>query len=108
MRDQKVNTSDVFAQEFFLFAYSHMMRSKQEIIESSEGNTFIKLHDHNTHIRHILGFFRGESGSVVGWNERMATSVKSIASGADGTIGQYLDLDFVLTELYGLYQKQRK
>ena len=69
--DNECPENDNFAQEFFLHAYAVFTSVKGTFYESKEGNTYIRMVDHDRLAKHVVATLRGPCGNLEKWNYKV-------------------------------------
>ena len=96
----------MFAQEFFLHAYSLLCADRAHFLESAEGMTYVRVKHHDKVAGRILPLIRGPSGDLQKWQLKVRRKVRRIKN-KQGTEADYLDLDDVTGMMVEEYKSQR-
>lgn len=107
LRDQELTENDVFAQEFYLHAYSLLCSERANFVESREGGTYVRTKHHDAAAKKIFAMIRGPCGDLQKWNLKIRRQIVKIPN-KDGSEGDYLDLDSILGMMLDEYKSQRR
>lgn len=67
LRDSECSENDMFAQEFFLHAYSLLCSDRAHFLESAEGMTYVRVKHHDKVAGKIMPLIRGPCGDLQKW-----------------------------------------
>lgn len=107
LKDEEPSESDVYAQEFFLHAYSLLCGDKHSFNESTEGATFVRARHHDAVSKRIIPMIRGPAGDLQKWNLKVRQQVTKIKN-RDGSTVEYLELDVLLANMLEKFKDQRR
>lgn len=107
--DESLPLTDIYLQEFFLYAYTFITKERKGFHESREGYTYIK---HNYEVRQtkkILGFLYGDQErDSKRWENSVNTKIKRLkVNPMDEVATDFIDIDTILSLYVQEYQLQR-
>ncbi len=77
-----------------MHSFSLLSIAKKKFLESREGKTYMRLHDHDSLAKRLISQIRGPCGSLEKWNNKVAHMVRKIT--VDRTEQEYVEVDEVL------------
>ena len=95
IKDDQIYEHDIYAQEFFLHAYSLLNYDRNNFVESREGKTWIRSKTHDLVYKRIIPLMRGPVGDAQKWSLKMRRLARKIKN-KDHVEYEYLDLDLIL------------
>jgi len=97
-----VNENDLYTQEFFLHIFSLLSKDRENFLESSEGQTYIRHKHQDRSARKIFPLIRG-SADYQKWTLKIRRLIKKIPN-REGKDDDYLDLDVILDMMITEYK----
>lgn len=94
LKDSETSDHDIFAQEFFLHAYSLLSLDREQFLESKEGMTYFRAKHHEKIATKIIPLIKGGTADLQKWHVSIRRIIKRIKRGE--TEIEYLDLDLVV------------
>lgn len=108
--DVEIPQTDIYAQEFFLYAYSFISRDRKGYNESTEGYTYIRQHYEWRQTMKVHNLLYGDlPKDVEGWQKRIKANIQRMkVNELDEAETDFIDLDLVLQFYMEDYYKLRR
>jgi hypothetical protein len=103
--------TDVFLQEFLMFAYCLITKDRKGFVESKEGFTYIKCTYEQRQTAKVMSYLYGENlaqRDMVSWSKSIKFAVrKQKLNATDEQETDFIDIDYLITLYVTEYQKLR-
>ena len=108
--DVEIPGTDIYLQEFFMYAYSFITKDRKHFFESTEGKTYIKQQSEARQSKKVHDLIYGDlAKDIEYWQKRITANLHKIkVNELDDAETEFIELDLVLDFYLEDYRKLRR